>query len=87
MNTVKLTGNCCDNTIAASELKNGQIAAIVSNFYANSYNGYLVCRHSYGDADHLTVIGRSLHFSNAVGLTGDKCRVRVLKAGEQITVC
>lgn len=87
MNAVKLTGTCCDNTIAASELKNGQIAVIVSNIFSTAYNGRLVARHLFSGVDTLMQIGLPSQFSSRTSdLTGNKCRVRVLKAGEQITI-
>lgn len=84
----KVIGNCCDDTIAASELRNGQVAVIVRNVFSSSWNGAIVARHNYNGVDHVVLFGRSMMFSsNTKELTGDKCRVRVLKAGEQITVC
>jgi hypothetical protein len=66
---------------------NGQVAVIVKSTQAPAYVGRIVCRHNFAGTDHLTVVGHPTYFSGASGLTGDKCRVRVLKAGEQITVC
>lgn len=86
MNGCKVTG-CADNSIPASELKNGQLAVIVSNSYSPSYNGRIVTRHTFGGFDHLAQIGLPTLFSStAKTLVGNLCRVRVLKAGEAITV-
>lgn len=88
MNSVKLTGNCCDETIAASNLRNGQLAVIVSNVFSASFNGRIVTRHQFMSVDTLVQIGYPSQFSSDTKrLTGTQCRVRVLKAGEQITVC
>lgn len=87
MNGVKIQ-SCCDSTIAASELRNGQVAVIVRNGFGTSWNGSIVTRHTFCGADHLALFGRAMLFSTkASELTGEKCRVRVLKAGEQITIC
>lgn len=86
MNGCKVSG-CADDTIPASELKNGQIAVIVRNYSSSTFNGRIVQRHQYGCTDNLAVFGFDTYWAAVSTLTGDKCRVRVLKAGEAITVC